>query len=277
MLLLISTSDKVQVVTDAAADVEAHASWIDHAAGAYTAGRTNTASITTVATTDVVGAPAASTQRNVKHLNLRNNHASTPVTVTVQHTDGANPETLMKCTLLAGEALVFDQEGRWTHFDVNGAPYSSNSKLDVVLRVVSDVVNATTAFADVTGLTQALQSGKKYIFEAHLFHNNDANTTGSRFGYNIGAAPTASIVGTIDTVTPSVTASAHSAGVTTARDTAITAQTTGATAQRLAIISGFIQPSADGTFAIRCASEIAVANGLTVKAGSWLWIRETGN
>lgn len=42
-------------------------------------------------------------------------------------------------------------------------------------------------------------------------------------------------------------------------------------------LSGYIQPSANGTFAIRCKSEIAVAAGLTVKAGSWLRIWETDN
>ena len=35
--------------------------------------------------------------------------------------------------------------------------------------------------------------------------------------------------------------------------------------------------AADGTFAVRCASEVAVAAGLTVKAGSWLRLWETDN
>jgi hypothetical protein len=69
----------------------------------------------------------------------------------------------------------------------------------------------------------------------------------------------------------------HSAGVTTAHDSAITAQTTGSTSSRLAIIAGYIQPSADGTFSMRATSEVTVANGLTVFAGSWLRVfRHTG-
>lgn len=277
MLLLTSTSDLVKVVTSAAGAVAVHASWVDNAAGTITPGRTNTASITSATPTTVVASPASSTQRNVKNLTIRNTHATVSNDVTVQHTDGTNSEDLVKATLLAGETLVLDATGDWTHLDTNGAPYVAAVKLDAKLWVTADVTNATTSFADVTGLTVALKSGKKYAFESHLFHISNATTTGAQFGVNIGAVPTVLMVGTIDTVTASVTASVHSAGTVTARDTAATAQTTGSAAVTLGILSGFIQPSADGTFAIRCASEVAVASGLIVKAGSWLRIWETDN
>lgn len=125
MLLLTSTSDKVQVITDATADVEVHASYVDYASGTITPARTNTASITTATTTDVVASPGSSTQRNVKHLNVRNNHASTAVNVTVQHTDGTNVETLYKVNLTAGESLVFGADGIWRHYDANGGAYEN--------------------------------------------------------------------------------------------------------------------------------------------------------
>lgn len=278
MIILSGANAKLQVVTGSAASVEVHASYADNNAGSITPGFTNTAAIASATTTDVVAAVGASKQRKLKFMSARNDHASTSTTLEVLHNDsGSSTETLWKGTLLAGEQVYYNENVGWVYLDANGAVKPSTAKLDSWLRVVSDVINATTSFADITGLTVALLSGKKYMFEAHLYHVNDATTTGSRFGYNIGAAPTASIVGTIDTVTPSVTASAHSAGVITARDTAVTAQTTGSASQRLAIISGFIQPSADGTFAMRCASEVAVAAGLTVKAGSWLHVRELDN
>jgi hypothetical protein len=123
VLLLTSTSDKVQVVTGQAADIEVHASWMDNNAGTITPGRTNTASITSATTTDVVAAPASSVQRNVKHLNITNNHASQSCVVSVVHTDGTNAEELMEVTLLAGENLVLDAMGRWAHHDANGGIY----------------------------------------------------------------------------------------------------------------------------------------------------------
>ena len=156
---------------------------------------------------------------------------------------------------------------------------AQTAKLDAKLRVVSDVVNATTSFADVTGLTQALLSGKKYAFEAWLFHQTNATTTGAQFGVNIGATPTVLNLSSISQITASVTAATFgSSAMVTAVDTAAVVETTGPGAvNMLAVLAGFIQPSADGTFAIRCKSEVAVASGLTVKAGSWLRIWEVDN
>jgi hypothetical protein len=123
MLLLTSTSDIVRVVTDAAADIEVHASWVDHSAGVITPGRTNTPSIVTATTTTVVGSPAASTQRNVKHLSLTNNHAFTSCNASVEHTDGTNVVELRAVNLLAGENLTLDNNGNWRHYDANGGEY----------------------------------------------------------------------------------------------------------------------------------------------------------
>lgn len=128
MLNLASTSDLVRVITDAASDIEVYAAWVDLASGVATPGRTNTASITTATTTTVVGSPAASTARNVKHLNIANNHVSVSCTVTVDHTDGTNPVELISVILLPGENLIFSEEGRWTHRDWNGAEYPQAGK-----------------------------------------------------------------------------------------------------------------------------------------------------
>lgn len=123
MILVIGTTDSMSVVTDAAADIEVHASYMDNNAGTITPGRTNTASITSAATTSVVAAPGSGLQRAVTGMSLRNNHASTSCNVTVQHTDGTNVETIMKVNLLAGESLILGENGQWGHYDVNGGLY----------------------------------------------------------------------------------------------------------------------------------------------------------
>lgn len=123
MLLLASTSDLVRVVTSHAAQIEVHASWVDLSGTTVTPGRTNTPAITTATTTTVVGSPGASTARNVKHLNITNDHASQSCTVTVEHTDGTTIIELMSFTLLPGENMIFGEEGRWVHRDYNGAEY----------------------------------------------------------------------------------------------------------------------------------------------------------
>lgn len=279
MILLTSTSDKIQLITGSAGSVKAHTSWVDNLAGVMTPGRTNPANITTATTTDLVGSPAASTYRNAKMLSVRNDHASVSNLATIQHTDGTNVIPLWKGTLLPGESVNFNEGVGWQYLDANGTPKSPTTKLNTTVYASADVVNATTSFADVTGLTASLQAGKKYAFEAMLFHQTNATTTGAQFGVNIGAVPTQLNLSASQQITASVTNATYgSSAMVTARDTAAVVETTGpGTNNFLAWLTGFIIPSADGTFAIRCASEVAVASGLTVKAGSWLRIREVDN
>lgn len=128
MLILASTSDIIRVVTSAAAQVEVHASWVDLNGTTVTPGRTNTPHIMTATTTTVVAAPAASTVRNVKHLNITNDHASQSCIVTVEHFDGTTAIEMMAFTLLSGENMIFNEEGRWTHRDAQGAEYPPAGK-----------------------------------------------------------------------------------------------------------------------------------------------------
>ncbi len=279
MLLLNGANVLLRVVTGSAADIRAAVSYVDNNAGTLTPGpAANPTAIVTATTTTIVAAPGASLNRNLKYVALANAHASVSSLVAVELFDGTTAVPIAKATLLTGETLTMDSEGHWEHRDVNGAEYTPSRLLDVRKRLAADQTFATAAsFADITDLNAPLLSGRKYNFEAHLYHINNATTTGSQFAVNIGAAPTVLQVATIDTVTASVTASVHSAGAVAARDTAITAQTTGSLAITMAIISGYIQPSADGTFAIRATSEVTVASGLIVKAGSWMRIWETDN
>lgn len=128
MLILASTSDIVRVVTGSDSQIEVHTSYVDWNGSAVTPGRTNTPAITTATTTTVVPSPGASVQRNVKHLNITNDHASASCTVTVEHFDGTTAIELMGFTLLPGENMIFSEEGRWTHRDANGAEYPPAGK-----------------------------------------------------------------------------------------------------------------------------------------------------
>jgi hypothetical protein len=92
MLNLASTSDVIRVVTGSAAQIECHASWGDWNGTTVTLGRQNTPHITTATTTTIVPSPGASTVRNVRHMNITNDHASQSCTVTVEHYDGTTAE-----------------------------------------------------------------------------------------------------------------------------------------------------------------------------------------
>lgn len=128
MLNLTSTSDVVRIVTSAAAQIECHASWADLNGSTVTLGRQNTPAITTATTTTIVPAPSSGVARNVKHLNITNDHASQACTITVEHFDGTTASELIAVTLLTGENMVLGEDGRWTHYDANGAVYPPAGK-----------------------------------------------------------------------------------------------------------------------------------------------------
>jgi hypothetical protein len=272
MIPFLATTDKLRVTTSSGAAVHMLATYVKAPTAtlvpndaAYVG-----ASVSSATDTDLFTGPGSSECRNLKHLTVRNTDASLSVDITVKYNANGTLYELHKVTLQPGECLEY--------LDPMGfVSLKPAAVLDKLIVMASDSVHATAAtFADIAGLTYPLKSGIRYAVDACLFSVNNASTTGSQFGYNIGAAPTAALLGEIGAVTNSVTAGAFGTGTATARDTAIVAQTTGQTATGIHLIGGFIQPSADGTFAMRATSEVTVAAGLTVKAGSWLWIRQEG-
>lgn len=273
MLFLKGTTDKLQLITSSAAAIDVYAPWADAATatGALAAiDRTPTA-IASATTTDIVATPSSGNTRNVKHMTIRNKDASLACDVTVVLNVSATQYQLHKVTLNTGDCLQYIE-------GIGFFTLSATAKLNKMLYVKADQTFATAAtFADITDLTVPVLNGKHYAYEAHLFHINNATTTGSQFAVNIGATPTDILVGNHSGITNSVTAGVQSIGTATAINTAITAQTTGSAGITHTVLGGFLTPSADGTFAIRASSEVTVASGMIVKKGSWLMLRETDN
>jgi hypothetical protein len=123
MLNLSTTSHVIRIVTAAAANVDCHASWVDLNGTTVTPGSLNTTGIVTATTTTVVAAPAASTVRNVKALYITNTSAAVSTRVTAEHFDGTNAAELIGFILLPGENMTFNEEGKWSHRDAQGAEY----------------------------------------------------------------------------------------------------------------------------------------------------------
>jgi|SRR5215475_7553658 len=111
MLLLTQTTDSMQINTNTAAAVDVHASWVDTAGATITPGRKNT-NIVAAATTSIVPAPAASTQRNVKTIHVRNKDATLSVAIRMQVVHAAGLVNIVDQTLNPGEMLeVVDMAG----------------------------------------------------------------------------------------------------------------------------------------------------------------------
>jgi hypothetical protein len=205
-------------------------------------------------------------------MNIRN-RGVTYNDVTVVFAVSATQYQLHKVTLGAQECLEY-VEG------VGFFTITAQAKLNTFRRVTADQTFALAlTMADVTDLSGVtLYGGRHYSFIVNLFHTNNATTTGSQFAVNhTGGTPTDLQVGAISTVTNSATAAAMSAGSAVALNTAVVLQTTGQTATGYTIMSGAITPLADGTFAVRATSEVAVASGLVVKKNSWMQVRELDN
>jgi hypothetical protein len=272
MLILETTTDILELVTSAAADVDVTASYVDisNAVPPVTQGTgTQLTAINTAATTTIVAAPGASKYRNVKALTIRNKHASLATDVTVVLDRSTVNYELHKVTLAAGSVLEFIEGIGF--FTIN-----PTTTLDTKLFVSADVTNSTTNFADITGLTVGIESGKKYNFDCCLIHQTSGTTVGAQFGVN-GPAVTNLIAAGIHEITTSVTAATYgSSAAITALETPVVAETTGpGTTNMIAFISGGYEPSANGTFAMRLRAE--VAGSVTVKRGSWCRIWQASN
>ncbi len=140
-MLILQSTDKLQVVTTGATSLDVHVSWMDNVAGAVNPGRTNTPTITTGTTTDVCGSPAAGVFRNIKTVHIRNKAG--PVGVTLRHTDGVNAVELYRVNLGTDQTMSYIDEvgfyasqpprplgGSFIH-GLMGATQASRTKIDL--------------------------------------------------------------------------------------------------------------------------------------------------
>lgn len=285
MLLLALTTDKLGLFTSTTADIDAHVSYIDinSSTGAWVGGgKQNTAIASVVATpgTDILAAPAGTTLRNIKTVNIRNHHATTSNTVTLAYNANGTLYELHKVTLAAGECLEY-VEG--VGFFVLGA---ANPTL--VTSLAADLSSSVTLPQSVTGLVMATVAGT-YDFRYTILYTTSITTTGIRFSvnhtgtvthftYNIGYVDTTATATTAASSQAAVGAAAQTYGVFSARaksvagtGTTISADTTGDSQMD---IWGKAIVTVAGNLELYYGSETAAAT--TVLAGSSLILTKVG-
>lgn len=282
MLLLASVTDKLQVVTAQAVNVDVHASFMDYNGTTVTPGRTNT-KISTATTTDVVASPGASTTRNCKTLHISNIHASSAVTVTLNHTDGTNVVQIEQVTLLAGERLGYVEGVGCRIFDVNGMEKTNGAAAVTAKTLLADLTNATTTAAKVTGLDFACGIGT-WIFEYFVLWRSDTTTTGLKLGCNHSGTVTSfvydmygatadittntSVMDQDVLLTTGATMSAWAARAKSVTAPMIAAGVDTINVDMLMMISGLVVVTVAGNMELYHASEAATTT--TVKANSCL-------
>ena len=127
MILLKATTEILEVTTTAAVGIDYSVSFADITTTTF-APSTSEGKITTATTTTITAAPAASTQRQIKLLTLRNVNASLPNDVTVKKDISGTEYVLTPTiTLLAGEVLQYMDGQGWTVYASNGAIKSDQS------------------------------------------------------------------------------------------------------------------------------------------------------
>lgn len=131
MILLTNTTEILELQTSAAGNVDCTTSFVDNTTTTFIPG-SNQNNITTATTTTIIAAPAASTQRQIKLITIRNK-ATTQQTVTIKKDVSGTEYIMLVITLLAGESIyyvdgqgfqVLDNSGRQKIYnpEVNSGP-----------------------------------------------------------------------------------------------------------------------------------------------------------
>lgn len=286
MLILASTTDKIQLTRDSTADVDVHATYIDCSDASppvVDAPNKQNSAFNTAATGDIVAAPGSNKRRNVKTLHIRNKHASASVKVTVIYDQNGTDFELHSATLLAGESLEYVEGIGWFTLE---APDVANPV--TVKRLGSDQSNSTTTPTEVTGLTLATGTGT-FLFEYFLILQSGATTTGhklscnydgseSSFVYDImwlTAATTASddVIDQDHVAAPGGVFSGFSARAGTTAGTGATTDVDTANADVFYYVFGIMVVTVAGNLELWHGSDAAAAS--TVKAGSSLRLTQT--
>ena len=143
-----------------------------------------------------------------------------------------------------------------------------------IARATQDVTNATTTFADITGLTFEMVANGEYIFEAWLIFQSNTATTGLKVAANSAVAANdivllaqIPIALTINSSCVTVAARAYNTGTPSVSVDTINANL-------LCKIDGIVRNGASpGTFALRFAAE--TTGTVKIKTGSVLRYRKT--
>lgn len=115
---ILTSTDSFELVTSAACTLDVVVSYVDYTSSAATPGAQNTA-ITTATTTTIITAPAASTQRQVKRINVRNKGSVTCVVTAQKDVSGTNYETY-STSLGPDDTYTIDSEGERHVYGLDG-------------------------------------------------------------------------------------------------------------------------------------------------------------
>lgn len=280
MILLTNpgTADKISVITGAAADIDVVAAYSEISSGfAVSAFGRQVTNIVTATTTDVVAGPASGAFRKVKHLMIRNAHASLACDVTVQLNVGGTLYEMKKATLQAGEELSFIEGVGWYQYTLVGA----NTLFKILTADDTGGQNVATAqpwFPTAGGVTVA--AATTYLFDGLLHLTRSAGATGHTTSILFG--------GTATLTSMEVMAQAGEGDVATQNDSDITvgvdntaiivkSSSTSTTEVTKITVTGVVRVNAAGTFIPQFKYDVAPGGAPTTKRNSYFRMVPVGS
>ncbi len=275
MIGLNAATKSIEVVLAASsvAPLDCAAAWrIIQAADASTEDTLTGTNGTTAVT--LVPAPASGERHLVEHISIYNGNAAAS-DVTVRADISGTKRILMRATLAQFERLEYDEGRGWSVYSSSGAvkhslnqgnsPAQSGNQR-VVLGADQTNNNATAnTIASVTGLQFPVLAGNRYWFKFVIDYTAAATTTGSRWSITGPAFTRLSYRSQYSLTTTSDTFNTAVAYDIPAASNASSASTGG----NVAVVEGFIQPSANGDVIARFASEIS-NSAIVAKQGSFV-------
>lgn len=228
-MILSATTDKLTLTTNEAADVDVVTTYVDRSSSTGVVGEAGQqrTTITSATTTDIVAAPASSTTRKVKHLIIRNTHASASSDVCVNYNANGTVYEFFGARLYPGDKLEFD-ESTGFHVVKSARPrfrFFGYQNRDEVLYLpctttpASDTVSSIIPTC-VAQLPPRLQSSaaRRYGIFAWYTYVTAANTTGIRVGVVQTTSSTLGAIASVQVVTPSTSAATMSASSSSITD-----------------------------------------------------------
>ena len=145
--------------------------------------------------------------------------------------------------------------------------------MNTLKKTANQTINAGAGvFTDVTGLTFPVVSGQVYAFYFYVVFQSAAGNTGHKCGVN---CPTGTLsfhmVNQVIANGPAGTATWTERHNTVRDDMTLLTSTVTAAVDLICIIQGRYVCTANGTFAVRFANELASNTDIVVQAGSWGW------
>ena len=217
-------------------------------------------------------------KKAINYVSIYNTDSITRI-VNIAKIDGVTPYLLRSFQLAPNESAEYNDKKGWVVFSSNGAikniyqngvsPIGSNVQM-VTIPAGPGVVNnnaVANTIQDITGLQFAVIAGNRYRFKFVINYSAQALTTGSRWAVNGPGSP--SDLNYDSDYSLTVTTRSVNTGQSAYDLPAASNATSPSLTNNIAIIEGFITPSANGVVIGRFASEVA-GSAITVKPGSYL-------